>query len=39
VSTNSHVLGDITYLEGDRLTFGRVYVGTGGRGILYGQPQ
>jgi photosystem II stability/assembly factor-like uncharacterized protein len=25
-------------LAGDRRVFGRVYVGTGGRGILYGQP-
>lgn len=38
VSTARHVLGNATYLEGDRLTFGKVYVGTSGRGILYGQP-
>lgn len=25
-------------LAGDRQVFGRVYVGTGGRGVLYGQP-
>lgn len=38
VSTSRQVLGTATYLEGDRLTYGKVYVGTGGRGILYGQP-
>ncbi len=31
-------LGNVTYLEGDRLTFAKVYVGTSGRGIFYGQP-
>jgi len=25
-------------LAGDRTVFGRIYVGTGGRGVLYGQP-
>ena len=25
-------------LAADRQTFGRVFVGTGGRGVLYGQP-
>jgi photosystem II stability/assembly factor-like uncharacterized protein len=25
-------------LAGDRKVFGRIYVGTGGRGVLYGQP-
>jgi photosystem II stability/assembly factor-like uncharacterized protein len=38
VSTARQLLSNVTYLEGDRLIFGRVYVGTGGRGILYGQP-
>ena len=38
VSTTRHALGNVTYLEGDLLTFGRIYVGTGGRGIFYGQP-
>ncbi|MGB3519075.1 MAG: hypothetical protein WBA43_21655, partial [Elainellaceae cyanobacterium] len=39
VSTESHALANVTYLEGDRLRFGHVYVGTSGRGILYGQPR
>ena len=38
ISTKNNVLSNVTYLEGDRLTFGKIYVGTGGRGILYGQP-
>ena len=25
-------------MEGDRQTFGRVYIGTNGRGIYYGEP-
>ncbi len=32
-------LGNVTFLEGDRRTFGMIYVGTGGRGIFYGQPR
>lgn len=38
ISTKSNVLSNVTYLEGDRLTFGKIYVGTSGRGIFYGQP-
>ena len=38
VSTARQALGNMTFLEGDRLVFGRVFVGTSGRGILYGQP-
>lgn len=38
VSTDRQMLSNVTYLEGDRRQFGRIYVGTGGRGILYGQP-
>jgi photosystem II stability/assembly factor-like uncharacterized protein len=39
ISTDQQRLGSTTFLEGDRLVFGRVYVGTGGRGIFYGEPQ
>ncbi|AFY32698.1 sialidase family protein [Calothrix sp. PCC 7507] len=38
VSTANQAFGNVTYLEGDRLKFGGIYVGTGGRGIFYGQP-
>ncbi len=39
ISTDRNRLSNITYLEGDMRMFGRVYVGTGGRGIFYGQPE
>jgi xyloglucan-specific exo-beta-1,4-glucanase len=38
ISTQQQALGTVNYVEGDQLNFGRVYVGTGGRGILYGEP-
>jgi len=38
LSTTDQTLSNVTYLEGDRRLFGRVYVGTGGRGILYNHP-
>ncbi|MGF1568331.1 MAG: WD40/YVTN/BNR-like repeat-containing protein [Nodosilinea sp.] len=38
ISTDTHALSNVTYLEGDREVFGRVYVGTDGRGILFGEP-
>lgn len=38
LATAEQTLSSVKYLEGDRRHFGRVYVGTGGRGILYGQP-
>ncbi len=38
ISTDRHALSNVSYLEGDLLRFGRVYVGTGGRGIFYGEP-
>ncbi len=33
-----HQFGSINYLTGDPRTYGRVYLGSGGRGILYGDP-
>jgi hypothetical protein len=34
-----HQFGYINYLTGDPRLYGRVYLGSGGRGILYGDPQ
>jgi len=36
VSTPQQRLSNVTFLEGDRRVYGRVYVGTGGRGVFYG---
>ncbi len=33
-----HQFGFISYITGDPRTYGRVYLGSGGRGILYGDP-
>ncbi len=38
VSTDQQRLSNVNYIEGDRQRFGHVYVGTGGRGIIHGQP-
>jgi len=34
-----HQFGVISVLAGDRNQYGRVYLGTSGRGIVYGDPQ
>lgn len=34
-----HQFGVVNCMTGDQRTFGRVYLGTGGRGIVYGDPQ
>jgi hypothetical protein len=34
-----HQFGSIGYVAGDPRVYGRVYLGSGGRGILYGDPQ
>ncbi|MBD2428398.1 hypothetical protein [Phormidium sp. FACHB-1136] len=39
VSTDQQRLSNVNYIEGDRQRFGHVYVGTGGRGIIHGQPK
>lgn len=38
VSTKEQALSNVMYLEGDPKIYGRVYVGTSGRGIFYGEP-
>ncbi len=39
IDDTAHEFGFINCLTGDRRTYGRVYLGTGGRGILYGDPR
>ncbi len=34
-----HQFGSINILAGDRTRYGRIYLGTSGRGIVYGDPQ
>jgi hypothetical protein len=34
-----HQFGSISYITGDPRLYGRVYLGSGGRGVLYGDPQ
>ena len=36
LSTPQQRLSNVTFVEGDRRVYGRVYLGTGGRGIFYG---
>lgn len=38
LNTEKQMFGDINSIEGDSQVFGRFYIGTGSRGILYGQP-
>lgn len=38
INDDQHQFGWITTLTGDPRVYGRVYIGTGGRGILYGEP-
>jgi xyloglucan-specific exo-beta-1,4-glucanase len=39
LNDDAHQYGFAGVITGDPRVFGRVYVGTGGRGILYGMPQ
>lgn len=39
VDDPQHQFGSVSYVSGDPRIYGRVYLGTGGRGILYGDPQ
>jgi photosystem II stability/assembly factor-like uncharacterized protein len=38
INDDRHQWGFCTIITGDPRVYGRVYVGTGGRGILYGEP-
>ncbi len=39
INDNRHQFGFAGVITGDARVFGRVYVGTGGRGILVGTPR
>ena len=39
INDDRHQFGFTGQITGDPRTYGRVYVGTGGRGILYGDPK
>lgn len=39
ISDASHQFGYLKVVEGDPRVHGRVYLGTGGRGIVYGEPE
>jgi xyloglucan-specific exo-beta-1,4-glucanase len=38
INDDLHQFGQINVITGDPRVYGRVYLGTGGRGILYGEP-
>lgn len=38
ISDERNQLGSVGFITGDQRTHGRVYLGTGGRGIFYGDP-
>ncbi|MBQ0042326.1 MAG: endoglucanase [Lachnospiraceae bacterium] len=39
INTPSQMYGDIRTIDGDKKVYGRFYIGTGTRGLLYGMPQ
>jgi hypothetical protein len=39
LNDDAHQFGFVNIVEGDPRTFGRVYLGTAGRGVIYGTPQ
>lgn len=38
INDDQHQFGSMDYIAGDEQIFGRVYIGTHGRGIVYGDP-
>ncbi len=38
LNDDAHQFGSVNIVEGDPRVFGRVYLGTGGRGVIYGTP-
>lgn len=39
LNTDRQMFGEINSIDGDSSTFGRFYLGTGSRGVLYGEPE
>jgi hypothetical protein len=39
INDDSHQFGWINHVTGDPRVYGRVYFATGGRGIIYGDPE
>ncbi len=39
INDDNHQFGSITRIAGDPRVFGRLYMATGGRGIVYGEPK
>jgi hypothetical protein len=39
LNTDAQMFGEINSIEGDSRTYGRFYIATGSRGVLYGEPK
>lgn len=39
ISDDQHRFGWVAFITGDQRKYGRVYLGTGGRGVIYGDPR
>jgi hypothetical protein len=39
LNTDTQMFGEINSIEGDSRTYGRFYIATGSRGVLYGEPR
>lgn len=38
INTDKQMFGEVNSIEGDSQVYGRFYIGTGSRGVLYGEP-
>ena len=38
INTDRQMFGDINSIDGDKNVFGRVFIATGSRGVMYGEP-
>jgi hypothetical protein len=38
LNTDAQMFGEINSIEGDSRTYGRFYIATGSRGVLFGEP-